>query len=134
MIRFSKKVEYALMAIKFIHSSSPRLVTAREIAEKLKIPYDLLSKILQRLKSENILSSVQGTYGGYNLANMPDKIYLYEVMRAIDGERALAECLEAGREGGCNLEQTCSIKSPVTKLQKEVEDLFKSKTISDFVQ
>ncbi|MBK9226265.1 MAG: Rrf2 family transcriptional regulator [Ignavibacteria bacterium] len=52
MIRFSKKVEYALMALKFISASNPRLVTAREISDKVNIPYDLLSKILQRLKSE----------------------------------------------------------------------------------
>jgi Rrf2 family protein len=133
MIRFSKKVEYALMALKFINSSSPRLVTAREIADRVNIPYDLLSKILQRLKSEKILSSTQGTHGGYILASSPDKIYLFEIMKAIDGERALTECLEAGKEGECGLEGTCSIKSPVSRLQREVEELFKNKTISDFV-
>jgi Rrf2 family protein len=133
MIRFSKKVEYALMALKFISASNPRLVTAREISDKVNIPYDLLSKILQRLKSEKILSSTQGTHGGYLLASSPDKIFLYEIMRAIDGDRALTECLISGKEGECGLEDSCSIKSPVTKLQREVEELFKSKTISDFV-
>ncbi len=133
MIRFSKKVEYALMALKFISASSPRLVTAREIADKVNIPYDLLSKILQRLKSEKILTSTQGTHGGYILANSPDKIFLQDIMKAIDGDRALTECLVAGKEGECNLEESCSIKSPVSKLQKEVEDLFRTKTISDFV-
>lgn len=133
MIRFSKKVEYALMAIKFISSSSPRLVTAREISEKINIPYDLLSKILQRLKTENILSSIQGTHGGYLLAESPDKIYLSQVMQAMDADKALTECLESGKEGECCLEDTCSIKTPLTRLQQEVEELFKSKTISDLV-
>lgn len=133
MIRLSKKVEYALMAIKFIHNSRPRLVTAREIAEHSGIPYDLLSKILQRLKSENILSSAQGTHGGYLLASSPEEIFLHQIMSALDGERALTECLESGKEGDCVLEDSCSIKLPVSRLQKEVEDLFKSKTISEFV-
>lgn len=133
MVRFSKKVEYALMALKFISASSPRLITAREISEKVAIPYDLLSKILQRLKSEKILSSAQGTHGGYQLASRPEEIFLHQVMKAIDGERALTECLEAGKEGECELESSCSIKNPVSRLQREVEELFKSKTISDFV-
>ena len=53
MIRISKKLEYALMALKFISNSKLKLVTAREISDKSNIPYDLLSKILQKLKNEN---------------------------------------------------------------------------------
>ena len=45
MIRISKKVEYALMALKFISDSDHKLVTAREISDKSNIPYDLTSEI-----------------------------------------------------------------------------------------
>ncbi|MBK9226647.1 MAG: Rrf2 family transcriptional regulator [Ignavibacteria bacterium] len=45
-----------------------------------------------------MLSSTQGTHGGYLLASSPDKIFLYEIMRAIDGDRALTECLISGKE------------------------------------
>lgn len=133
MIRISKKVEYALMALKFISKSENRLVTAREISDCNHIPYDLLSKILQKLKNENILSSNQGTNGGYFMSKKPDEIPLYNLMTAIDGDTAIAECLHDSADKDCCLVDTCSIKSPVSKLQKEVEELFKSKKISDFV-
>ncbi|MDQ3021386.1 MAG: Rrf2 family transcriptional regulator [Bacteroidota bacterium] len=133
MIRISKKVEYALMALKFISNSDHKLVTAREISDINHIPYDLLSKILQKLKNEKILASNQGTNGGYFLTKRPDEIPLFNLMNAIDGDTAIAECLHESAEKDCCLVDTCSIKSPVTQLQKEVEELFKRKTISDFV-
>ncbi|MEO8446816.1 MAG: Rrf2 family transcriptional regulator [bacterium] len=133
MIRISKKVEYALMALKFITNSDHKLVTAREISNNNNIPYDLLSKILQKLKSENILESNQGTNGGYFMKKRPEDIPLYNLMSAIDGDIAIAECLNDNAEKDCTMLDTCLIKSPITKLQKEVEELFKRKTISDFV-
>ncbi|MEO8211404.1 MAG: Rrf2 family transcriptional regulator [bacterium] len=133
MIRISKKVEYALMALKFITNSDHKLVTAREISDNKNIPYDLLSKILQKLKNENILISNQGTNGGYSMNKRPEEIPLFNLMSAIDGDMAIAECLHEGGEKDCCMEYNCSIKSPITQLQKEVEELFKKKTISDFV-
>ena len=133
MIRISKKVEYALMALKFISNSDHKTVTAREISDTNHIPYDLLSKILQKLKNEKILASNQGMNGGYFLNKRTDEIPLYNVMSAIDGEAAIAECLNIKSPNDCCMSDNCSIKSPVTKLQREIEDLFKRKTISDFV-
>ena len=59
MFKLSKKVEYGLMAIKYIASQGEfNPCSAKVISRKNKIPYDLLSKILQRLKKEKILYSV----------------------------------------------------------------------------
>ena len=133
MIRISKKVEYALMALKFISKSGEKLVTAREISDKTNIPYDLLSKILQKLKSENILASNQGTYGGYSLNKKPEEIPLLYVMNVLDGETAITECMNENPNTECCHNDSCTIKSPIIQLQKEFEDLFRNKKISDFV-
>jgi len=133
MIRISKKVEYALMALKFISNSDHKSVSVREISDTNKIPYDLLSKILQKLKNENILSSNKGMNGGYFLSKRTDEIPLYSLMSAMDGDTVIVKCLSERLSKDCCFTATCTIKSPVTKLQKEVEELFKRKTISDFV-
>jgi DNA-binding IscR family transcriptional regulator len=54
-------------------------------------------------------------------------------MSAIDGDISIAECLSENADKDCCMIETCSIKSPVSILQKEVEELLKRKTISDFV-
>lgn len=121
------------MALKFISKSGDKLVTAREISDKTNIPYDLLSKILQKLKHENILVSNQGTYGGYCLNKKPEDIPLLSVMHVLDGETAITECMTDNTGSDCCHSDSCSIKSPISELQKEFEDLFRKKTISDFV-
>ncbi|MBV6480163.1 MAG: hypothetical protein HGGPFJEG_03009 [Ignavibacteria bacterium] len=133
MIRISKKVEYALIALKFISKSGDRVVTAREISDSTNIPYDLLSKILQKLKNENILASNQGSYGGYSLNKRPEDIPLLNVMNVLDGETAITECMIENHDIECCHTDTCSIKSPIIQLQKEFEELFRNKKISDFV-
>jgi putative two-component system response regulator len=132
MIRISKKVEYALMALKYISNSDQKVITAREISDKSKIPYDLLSKILQKLKNESILISNQGTNGGYSMNKRPDEIPIFDLMTVIDGDTAIAECLQ-DINNDCSMTGNCTIKLPVAQLQKEVEELFKRKNISDFV-
>jgi len=69
MLRLSKKADYALMAMKHL-AIKPDLssTSAREIAEQYDIPIELMAKVLQRLARSGLLTSHQGTRGGYTLA------------------------------------------------------------------
>ena len=127
-------MEYALMALKHFAAADNGIVTAKEISEKYKIPYELLSKILQKLKRDNVLTSIQGTKGGYQLNKKPEQIDMYFLMNAVDGDMGLTECQCNHKEGGnCTLNDNCTIKEPVSQMQREIEELFKRKTILDFV-
>lgn len=122
------------MALKHFTTADESIVTAKEISEKYKIPYELLSKILQKLKRDNVLTSIQGTKGGYQLNKRPEQIDLHFLMNTIDGSMALTECQCAHNKGGvCVMNDNCSIKEPVSVMQKEIEEIFKRKTILDFV-
>ena len=69
MLRLSKKTDYALMAMKHLALLGDRgSSSAREIAEQYDIPVELMAKVLQRLARKGLLSSHQGTRGGYELA------------------------------------------------------------------
>lgn len=132
MLRFSKKVEYALMALKHIAFTN-EVVTAKEIAGKYDIPFELLAKILQKLKKENILVSTQGINGGYTLNRKPDDISLYNIITVIDGDLAVTECQKGEINCTCTMHDKCTIKDPIGMIQKDIEELFMRKTISDFV-
>ena len=68
MLRLSKKADYALMAMKHLamRPDAPS-ASAREIAEQYDIPIELMAKVLQRLARRGLLTSHQGTRGGYRL-------------------------------------------------------------------
>ena len=68
MIKISKSVEYSILALHFISDNEKYTsISSRVISDELNIPYDLLSKLLQKLVKQGIIKSQQGKYGGYNL-------------------------------------------------------------------
>ncbi len=132
MVRLSKKVEYGLIAIRHI-AASGGVVTAKEIAEQYGIPYELLAKVLQRLTKAGLVASHQGVRGGYTLARRPEDVPVSLIIHAIEGTNpTIAQCLADGPES-CGVFTTCTIKSPLTKVQANIERAFSSMTLSEIV-
>jgi Rrf2 family protein len=134
MVRLSKKVEYGLIAIRHIAAQNGmNVVTAKEISDIYRIPYDLLAKVLQKMARAGLLISHHGTKGGYLLARRPEEIPVAMIIHAIEGTTPMiARCMADGAES-CNVFTVCTIKSPLTKVQENIERAFNSMTLSESV-
>lgn len=133
MIKFTKKIEYSLIALRYIANNSDKIVTAKEISTEFNIPSEMLAKILQKLKKENLLRSSQGINGGYKLNKNLNKISLSELVDIVEGKSAIVECLHEERFDDCEIIDKCSIRAPINKIQSELLELLKTKMISDFI-
>lgn len=134
MFKLSKKVEYGLIAIKHIANSGILIpCSAKEISQRNKIPYDLLSKILQRLKKEKILSSVKGIKGGYKLTRTPEKITLASIFNAIEGSSYILDCGMHDDPGSCSIFNSCIISEPLQKIQRSIINYFNTTKLSEIV-
>jgi len=134
MFKLTKKVEYGLIAVKHIAGvGRKRPCSAKEISKKYKIPYDLLSKVLQTLKNDNILASVQGIKGGYKLAKRPDNIRLSTVFNSIEGTNYILDCGLHNDPNKCKLYHTCPISHPLQKIQKSIFTYFNRTKLSEIV-
>ena len=93
MLRLSKKADYALMAMKHLamRPDAPS-ASAREIAEQYDIPIELMAKVLQRLARRGLLTSHQGTRGGYRLGRASSAISVADIIQAIDGPLTVTAC------------------------------------------
>ncbi len=61
MLKLTKKVEYALIALVHITDQEEgKLSSAKEIAEANLIPAEILAKTLQKLAALNLVKSVKG--------------------------------------------------------------------------
>ena len=65
MLKITKKVEYALIAVRHLKETPKDLVPVSEISNLYGIPRELLAKTMQQLASKNIVKSVKGPRGGY---------------------------------------------------------------------
>jgi Rrf2 family protein len=120
MLRFSKKADYALMAMKHLalrgdHGSS----SAREIAGLYDIPIELLAKVLQRLVRRGLLASHQGTRGGYELARPPALISVADVLQAIEGPVSVTACSSAD-DGSCEQYAKCNVRDPLWRVRERI--------------
>ncbi len=134
---FSKKCEYGLQAILYLSTLEREAVlSADEIARKLNIPKEFISKILQSLTDSGIVFSKKGKSGGFALAKDPRRIRLIDVVAAIDGLAVFDSCVLGFPN--CNPDNPCPLHEKWGQLRTkaygmltdETIDLFREKTIS----
>ena len=96
MLKLTKKADYGLIAVTHLSRRTgavvgrPNTASAKDIADLYKIPLPLLSKVLQTLVRNGVLTSEQGAAGGYRLARDPHEINTLEVIRSIVGAKPVA--------------------------------------------
>ena len=119
MLRLSKKADYALMAMKHLAMNRDAASTsAREIAEHYDIPIELMAKVLQRLVRTGLLTSHQGTRGGYTLSRASTTISVADVIQAIDGPFTVTSC--STDDNTCEQFGKCSIRDPLWKIRERI--------------
>ncbi len=135
MFKLSKKVEYALIAIRDMASQQHhQIVTAKEIADRYHIPYELLAKVMQRLVRSGLIMSYQGVNGGYSLVRDPHTVTVSSVIQAIEEKQSVTilQC-ETEIPENCIIHSTCTIKNPLIKLQGNINKVFDELTVSELV-
>jgi Rrf2 family protein len=124
MLKFSKKVEYALIAMIDIASHQTYdLVTAKALSQQYNIPAELLGKVLQSLTRKGLLQSVQGVKGGYTITEPLEKISMLRVIEAIDGPINLTSC-SADKRCVCEQLLHCNIRNPMEIIRSELSQFF----------
>lgn len=136
MIKFSRKTEYALIAIR--HIANKGIVdysTAKEISEMNNIPYEILAKILQMLSKNGIIKSTQGVKGGYKFLKSPDDVSLSEIILSLNEGYNLTRCLEKTKDKlrCCEISECCTIKSPIHRVQNRLNSLFEEITVRELL-
>jgi Rrf2 family protein len=119
MLRLSKKADYALIAMKHL-AIRPDAVSAsaREIAEQYDIPVELMAKVLQRLARRGLVTSHQGTRGGYRLAKAPSVISVADIIQAIDGPLTVTAC--STDVESCDQYAKCSVRDPLWRIRERI--------------
>jgi Rrf2 family protein len=68
-------------------------VLISDLAAAEYIPKKFLELILLEMRKHGILYSRMGRGGGYMLAKPPDRIYLGQIIRILDGPLAPVQCV-----------------------------------------
>ncbi len=130
----SKKTQYAFKALMYLaQKNNDEPVLIAEISQQRNIPLKFLENILLELKKDGILESKKGKGGGYHLAKQPEKIFLADVLRLIDGPIALLPCVSLHfykQCGECD-EQNCGLHRIMIEVRDANLAILENKTVAD---
>lgn len=132
MLKLSRKTEYALMALRHLRGKSAgELTSSKEIAGTYNIPGELLAKTLQQLAREGIVETVQGPHGGYRLKADLATICLADFIELLEGPVALTDC---SIDKGCDQQKTCTIRTPIHRINDTMKTVFSNVTLAEVMQ
>src|SRR3989442_6227507 len=122
MLRFTKQVDYGLMAMQYIaeHQGDGPVGVTR-IADQFGIPVELLAKVLQRLAKGGLMVAQSGPRGGYRLTLPPSAVTGGQVIRVLEGAPAVVSCM--AHRGDCVQASRCALPDPSRRLQAAIADL-----------
>ena len=85
-MRYTAKTEYGVVCLVYIaRHGTLHPVSIKEIVKDEKFSWPFTEKILQKLRAKNIVSSQQGSHGGYVLSRPASEITMKEVVEALEG-------------------------------------------------
>ncbi|HVP67981.1 MAG TPA: Rrf2 family transcriptional regulator [Anaeromyxobacteraceae bacterium] len=128
---FSASTTHALRAVAWLAAHGDgRTVMGRELAQKLKLPPDYLTKVLGTLARNGVLNASRGVKGGYRLAKPPERIRLAEVIKPFEGKRTRPGCL-LRPERRCRDSGACSAHATWADVKRVYLRFLEESTVAD---
>ncbi|KGJ06845.1 transcriptional regulator, BadM/Rrf2 family [Paracoccus halophilus] len=108
-MRLTSFTDYGLRMLMLLASQPGQALSTAEMAARLRLSRNHLTKILQRLARGGLVQTRRGGGGGAVLAKAPEEIRLGAVVRLLEGGPQLVECLRPGG-GTCTFDGCCGLK------------------------
>lgn len=132
MNRLNRKVEYALIALKFMSSKyAGQRTTVKEICTATGIPFDATSRVMQLMAQQGLLKAEHGAQGGYLLVQDLAKVSFLDVMEIISGPVAAVRC---ATDADCEFSSQCNVVSPMQVFNSRLTDFYKNLSIAELLQ
>lgn len=101
-MKLSSKTHYGLMACHILASNYPdKLVSASLLEKRIAVSGKYLEKIMRMLSSRDIVLANRGANGGYYLARSPKEISIGEIVRALEDDMEIIECVKGDSKCKC---------------------------------
>ncbi len=128
--KISEAASLALHTVVYLAAHKGRIVTTHEIAEKLGVSKDHLSKVLQRLAKAGYVTSIRGPKGGFKLGRDAENESLLKIYELIEGPLKRTECLLGSKPCGG---QQCILGDLISRIDEEFRDYLTRTKVSHLV-
>jgi FeS assembly SUF system regulator len=85
-------------------------LSAAVLAEETGVPLPTAQKLMGKLATAGLLTSVRGAGGGFMLARPAGEISLADMVEAVEGPIAMTQCCGTEEVSPCVLDSHCKVK------------------------
>ena len=132
MFKISKLTDYATAILSHMARDPGVIYTARDLTVQTHITLPTVMKLLKQLAKAGLLNSHRGSNGGYVLACPPDKVFLIDIITAIEGDVGLTEC--SLKQSHCSLEPICTTRHNWQTISHLLYDALGQITLADMAE
>lgn len=126
----SEASSIAIHSMVLILTSKDR-INANHIAEQVGSSRHHVSKVLQRLVKEGLLSSNRGPLGGFAIKKSPCEISFYDIYKSIEGNIDDKECPSDEK---ISLDDKCIFCGFEKRITSEFKDYLTSTTLQSYYE
>ena len=130
-MRLTTMTDYAMRLLMYAAQQPDRLCTIAEVAKAYGISETHLMKITHQLGLKGWLETVRGKGGGMRLAAAPADISLGEVVRSMEPDFYLVECLT--RDTTCSLAGQCKLTGIMSGALQSMMHCLDAYTLADLL-
>jgi Rrf2 family protein len=106
-------------------------VPRQQIAERQEISADYVAQLFRQLRAAGLVVGVKGPSGGYALAREARSIRVGDVVRAVEGPIAAADCVLPALEEPCHRVERCVTHLLWARLSVTMAEFLDSTTLAD---
>lgn len=124
--------QYAIRIVTYIvQNGQNNKHTAKDISEKLSIPYKYMTRIMTLLVEAGILFSSKGREGGYSIQKELSQIKIGDILEAVQESLHQEECVLGN--GPCNKKEKCVLHDKWLTTKKAMDSMFINTTLDDML-
>jgi len=103
----------------------------RSIAERQSVPEQYLEQLIAPLRRANLVRSIRGAAGGYQLARPPTDISVGAVVRALEGPLMITDCMVDA--DACVRSSACPSRVVWERLAKAINRVLDETSLADML-
>ncbi|HLP60186.1 MAG TPA: Rrf2 family transcriptional regulator [Candidatus Deferrimicrobium sp.] len=129
-MKINTKIRYGLRMLLALADAKGVMNTA-ELGKKMLVSPKYLRKLAGPLEKHELITSVQGIYGGYVLNKKPEELTIISIFEAFKEKINISDCY--GGDKICSLNKNCLARPLWEHLEKVIKDEFYTITLREIL-
>ena len=132
-MQITRAADYAVRVMIYLATLPEETrLAAPVVARGIQAPVSFVSKVLQQLVQRGLVTSHRGAGGGFQLAVLPEKVSLLDVIEMIEGPLQINLCL--ARETGCDCKSWCGAHPIWSEAQAALKNVLAGASIGQLAR